>query len=107
MAGPSRFGASGIGAANIPGRVALGARANYGYGAGASSGDLGSQFSSAWSGFLGSAVNAGEVALGVGLLLLALGIVISQTSGGQAAGRVGAGAARRGLRAVPVVGALA
>lgn len=70
-------------------------------------GDLGSMFSTAWSSFLNQGLNAAEVALGAILLLAALGIVISQTSAGRAAGAAGGGAVRRGARFIPGVGALA
>lgn len=69
--------------------------------------DLGSQISSTWSGFLGGAVNAAEVALGAVLIVAAIGIVVSQTSAGRAAGGAAGGAARRGARLIPGVGALA
>jgi hypothetical protein len=63
--------------------------------------------SSAWAGFLASGVASAQVALGAALVGVALLILVSQTSAGAAAGRGAAGGARRALRFVPVVGALA
>lgn len=98
-AGGRRWARMGLGGAyNMPGVV---------YQRVGGPGDLGSMFSSAWSGFLGQGLNAAEVALGAILLLAALGIVISQTSAGRAAGAAGGGAVRRGARFIPGVGALA
>jgi hypothetical protein len=85
-----------------PGVSRLGARAGLGGPA-----DLGSMFSGAWNNLLTQGLNAGEVALGAVLILAALGIVLSQTSAGRTAGAAGGGAARRGLRFIPGVGALA
>ena len=61
----------------------------------------------AWQGFIDSGVIVGQVALGVGLLGMALLIVLAQTSAGQAAGGLAGGAARRGLKAIPGVGVIA
>lgn len=63
--------------------------------------------SAAVAGALGQASNGLQIALGVALVGAALLLVISQTSAGAAAGSAGKGAARLGLRAVPIVGALA
>jgi len=56
---------------------------------------------------LGSTLSGLQIALGVLLVGTALLILVSQTSAGAAAGTVGKGAARRGLRAIPGVGILA
>lgn len=67
----------------------------------------GNPISDAIAGFLAGAVNSAQIALGVALVGTALLIVLSQTSAGRAAGGAAKGGARLGLRAVPVVGALA
>jgi hypothetical protein len=63
--------------------------------------------SDAIASFQASALSSAQIALGALLVGTALLIVLSQTSAGSAAGAVGKGAARRGLRAIPGVGILA
>jgi hypothetical protein len=58
-------------------------------------------------GFLASGVSAAQVALGTALIAVALLMLVSQTSAGGAAGSAVAGGARRGLRFIPGIGALA
>lgn len=63
--------------------------------------------SGALQGFLANGVDAAQVGLGLALLAVALLMLVSQTSAGAAAGKGAAGAARRGLRLIPGVGAIA
>lgn len=67
----------------------------------------GNPLSDAIASFQASALSSAQIALGALLVGTALLIVLSQTSAGSAAGAVGKGAARRGLRAIPGVGILA
>lgn len=113
ISGPSRFGpptglgpsgrrwsriVAGIGGER-PGRVVVNPM---GFGG---AGDPLSAITDTWNKFLADSVDVTQVALGAVLLLAGLLILISATSAGQTVGRGAAGAARRGLRAVPVVGA--
>ena len=67
----------------------------------------GNPITDAINAFQAGALEAAMVGLGVLLIATAFLIIVSQTSAGAAAGSVGMGAARRGLRAIPGVGILA
>lgn len=105
VSGPSRLSASAGFDVGRGGRNR--ARALGGYYPGVGGGDPLSGIKDAWDHFLASGVDVGQIALGSVLLGAGLLILLSQTSAGAGAGRLAGGVTRRGLRAVPVVGALA